>query len=270
MGMTKKSANDPRLDRVIKLCMALPEAVCERFGSHATFRVRKKPFAYFLDDHHGDGIVAISCRAAPGVNNLLIADDPKRFYLPSYVGPRGWVALRLDLGPIDWAEVDELIRASYVIAAPTRLAANMLAGDVSRPESDLSQPAEDPVPNQRKRNEKQIERVRRICLALPETTEKLSHGEPTFFAGKKVFAMFSNNHHNDGHVAVVAPAPPGVQAMLVEDSPDKFYKPPYVGGRGWVGMELSHLDDKELAFHLRIAWLLIAPKKFHPLLGENI
>jgi hypothetical protein len=112
-------------------------------------------------------------------------------------------------------------------------------------------------------NENQIKRVRRICLALPETMEKLSHGEPTFFAGKKVFAMFSNNHHNDGHIAVWVPAPPGMQAVLIENSPEKFYKPPYVGVRGWVGIELGRIGDEELASHLREAWRLIAPKKLH-------
>jgi hypothetical protein len=110
-------------------------------------------------------------------------------------------------------------------------------------------------------NEELIERVRRICMALPETTEKLSHGEPTWFVKKKVFAMFSNNHHNDGHVAVTAPAPLGVQAALIEKSPRKFYKPPYVGGRGWIGIEVARVTDKELTFHLREAWLLIAPPK---------
>jgi hypothetical protein len=109
-------------------------------------------------------------------------------------------------------------------------------------------------------SEKHLKRVRRICAALPETTEKLSHGEPTFFVRKKVFAMFSNNHHYDGHVSVLVPAPPGVQAMLIEASPAKFYKPPYVGVRGWVGIELARITDDELASHIRQAWLMIAPK----------
>jgi hypothetical protein len=110
-------------------------------------------------------------------------------------------------------------------------------------------------------SEEHLQRVRRICAALPDTTEKLSHGEPTFFVRKKVFAMCSINHHNDGHIAVLVPAPPGVQAMLIEGSPEKFYKPPYVGARGWVGLELDRISDEELAFHIREAWRLIAPKK---------
>jgi len=107
----------------------------------------------------------------------------------------------------------------------------------------------------------QIERVRQICLALPGTWEKISHGEPTWFVGKKVFAMFSNNHHNDGHVAVTIPAAIGVQEMLVGKSPKTFYRPPYVGVRGWVGVEIDRVSDKELSQHILEAWRLIAPKK---------
>lgn len=116
--------------------------------------------------------------------------------------------------------------------------------------------------------EQQMERVRRMCLSLPETWEKISHGEPTFFVGKKVFAMCSNNHHNDGHIAVTIPAAIGIQTMLIERSPKKFYRPPYVGVRGWVGIELDRVSDKELTLHLREAWRLIAPEKLHALLKD--
>jgi len=115
---------------------------------------------------------------------------------------------------------------------------------------------------------KHVQRVREICLALPETWEKISHGEPTWFVGKKVFAMFSNNHHNDGHVAVVVPAPIGVQQALIEASPKKYYKPPYVGGAGWVGVELPRVSDKALTLHLLEAWRLIAPPKLRDATGR--
>jgi hypothetical protein len=107
----------------------------------------------------------------------------------------------------------------------------------------------------------QVERVRRICLAFPETWEKMSHGEPTWFVKQKVFAMFSNNHHHDGHIAVTMPAAIGIQEMLIQKSPKKFYRPPYVGVRGWVGIELDRVSDKELTLHLTEAWRLIAPQK---------
>jgi hypothetical protein len=117
------------------------------------------------------------------------------------------------------------------------------------------QPAKSP------KNAKQIDRVRKVCAALPETFEKLSHGEPTFFVRKKVFAMVSNNHHNDGHVAVLVPAAIGIQAQLIEADPKKFYRPPYVGVKGWVGIELPNVNDEELRLHIREAWKLIAPQK---------
>lgn len=104
-------------DRVSHICLALPNASCERHGSHATYRVRKKVFAYFLDNHHGDGIVAIACKANRGDNTELVRAQPERFYLPAYIGPRGWVALRLDVGKPDWEEVKELVGESYRLTA---------------------------------------------------------------------------------------------------------------------------------------------------------
>ena len=109
--------------------------------------------------------------------------------------------------------------------------------------------------------EEHLWRVRRICAALPETTEKLSHGEPTFFVRKRVFTMFANNHHNDGQIAVWIPAPPGLQSMLISASPETYFKPPYVGVSGWVGIELASIDDEELAAHILEAWRMVAPKK---------
>jgi hypothetical protein len=112
-------------------------------------------------------------------------------------------------------------------------------------------------------NTEHLERVRRFCLALPSTSEKISHGEPTFFVGKKVFVMFANNHHNDGHIAVWLPVQLGFQETLINAEPEKFFKPPFVGVRGWVGIELNRVSDEELAAYVQEAWYLIAPKKLH-------
>jgi len=121
--MATRSAEDPRLVRLTKMSLALPEASRHCLGSHAAFMVRKRTFAYFLNDHHGDGIVAVTCKVMPGDNAALAAAQPARFYLPAYVGPRGWVALRLDVGNVDWGEVSELVMGSYRLVAPKRLAA---------------------------------------------------------------------------------------------------------------------------------------------------
>jgi hypothetical protein len=108
---------------------------------------------------------------------------------------------------------------------------------------------------------RQLRRVRKICLSLPDTSERLSHGEPTFFVKKRVFAMFSNNHHHDGHVAVWVPAQPGLQEALIDEAPQTYYRPPYVGSGGWVGIELDQIDDEGLTAHLEQAWKLIVDKR---------
>jgi hypothetical protein len=121
-----RSANaSPILKRLTPLALALPEATRELCNSHAIFRVRKKVFAYFLNNHHGDGIISVACKVFPAENTSLANAQPKRYYLPAYIGPRGWVALRLDLTKIDWAEVHDLLLGSYLQAAPKRLAAQL-------------------------------------------------------------------------------------------------------------------------------------------------
>lgn len=121
--MPKAPTEDRRLTRLSKICLALPEVARELRGSHASFEVRKKIFVYFMSNHHGDGIVSVSCKVFPGDNTALVASQPQRFYLPAYIGHRGWVALRLDIGEIDWDEVAELVAGSYMLTAPKKLAA---------------------------------------------------------------------------------------------------------------------------------------------------
>ena len=118
-----KKAEDSRLIRLSKICFALPEVDRWYNGQHAGFSVRKKNFAWFLNDHHGDGIVSICGKVLPGDNKALVAAQPRRFYLPAYMAHNGWVGLRLDVGKIDWDEVSELVRGSYQLIAPKKLAA---------------------------------------------------------------------------------------------------------------------------------------------------
>jgi phosphoribosylglycinamide formyltransferase-1 len=117
-----EAGEDPRLARLSEIALGLPESARVVQGSHAQFLVRKKTFAYYLDNHHGDGIVAVACKVMPGENAALVRAQPRRFYLPAYIGPKGWVALRLDRGKIDWAEMTDLLKGSYVLVAPKTLA----------------------------------------------------------------------------------------------------------------------------------------------------
>jgi predicted DNA-binding protein (MmcQ/YjbR family) len=116
--MAKK--NDTRA-RVAAICRALPSAELEDKGDHAIYRVRGKVFAYFLDDHHGDGIVSVCVKSERGENVDRARLDPARFYLPAYIGPRGWFGMRLDRGRVAWREVAELLERSYRLTAPKTL-----------------------------------------------------------------------------------------------------------------------------------------------------
>lgn len=114
------AARDPR-KRVTALCRELPEAAHEDRGDHTVYRVRGKVFAYFLDDHQGDGIVSVCVKSAAGENLDRVRREPERFYLPAYIGPRGWFGLRLDRGRVDWSEVAEVLGHSYRLTAPKTL-----------------------------------------------------------------------------------------------------------------------------------------------------
>lgn len=98
-------------------------------------------------------------------------------------------------------------------------------------------------------------------MSMPGASEKVSHGEPTFFVSKRVFAMMSTDHHGDGRLAVVIPLAEGVQEELLAAEPAKYFNPPYVGVRGWIGIHLARVSDAELRRHLCDAWRLIASAK---------
>lgn len=108
-----------------------------------------------------------------------------------------------------------------------------------------------------------VGRLRDICLALPSVEERLSHGEPTWFVqGKKSFVMTSDHHHDD-RLGMWCAAPPGVQAEMVEAEPERFFRPPYVGGRGWLGvyLDVADVDWDEIAAIVRDAYRVVAPAK---------
>ena len=115
------------------------------------------------------------------------------------------------------------------------------------------------------------DRVRALCLALPETSERLSHGAPTFFVrGKKAFVMVLVDHHGDGIFGLWTAAPPGNQELLVAADPGRFFRPPYVGHRGWLGVRLDRsVDWDEVAGIVEDAWATVAPKSLLASLGED-
>ncbi len=111
--------------------------------------------------------------------------------------------------------------------------------------------------------ERVLQQVRDLCLALPETSERLSHGAPSFFVrDKRCFVMVLTNHHGDGRFAIWCAAPSGSQQLLVDADPERFFRPPYVGHRGWIGFRLDRpFDADELAGIVEDAYAEVAPAK---------
>jgi hypothetical protein len=118
-------------------------------------------------------------------------------------------------------------------------------------------------------SETPLDRVRRIALALPEAAEQEAWGAPTFRVKKKLFAMFASagNHHGGGTDSLWCNAPLGVQEMMVRGEPEKFFVPPYVGPKGWVGVNIERVEDDELRELLVQSYCMIAPKKLQALVG---
>ena len=110
--------------------------------------------------------------------------------------------------------------------------------------------------------------VRGICLGLPEATERPSHGSPSFFAAGRNFVSFLDDHHGDGRLAIWCAAPEGMQTALVEAAPDRFFVPPYVGFRGWVGLRLDRSPDwEEVADVIRSAYRVVATRRLREAAG---
>ena len=114
------------LDRLIGIATELPEAKWKVKTHYAQFLAKSKTFGWFLNNHRNDGLVSVYCKVFPGENATLIRSGPDRFYMPRYVGMHGWVAYRLDTPEVDWEEVAELVKTSYYLSAPAKLAARVI------------------------------------------------------------------------------------------------------------------------------------------------
>jgi predicted DNA-binding protein (MmcQ/YjbR family) len=115
-----------RRDRLVEICRKLPEVTHEFVGreqEHVAFRVGKKTFAYYLFDHHGDGRIGFCCKSSLSEQRRFVRDDPESFFVPAYLGSKGWVGVRLDLDEVDWDTVNELARHAFQLSAPRKLAA---------------------------------------------------------------------------------------------------------------------------------------------------
>ena len=124
LSAKQKAQSKSRRKRLVDICRTLPEVTYEVVGDgHVAFRIRKKIFAYYLFDHHGDGIIAFCCKSSLSEQRRLVREDSETFFVPAYLGAKGWIAIRLDLDDVEWETVTELARRAFQSIAPRKLAA---------------------------------------------------------------------------------------------------------------------------------------------------
>jgi len=262
--MAPMSKDDPVLARLAEICLALPETTREATWKHSSFLTRNKTLLYWLDDHHGDGIVGFAVRVAKGKNAKLVKSDPKRYFMPAYIGARGWVGYRMDVKGIDWDTVADLVIESWRSVVPAKLAADdslvRAARKAARAPGVRGMVAK--LSTRAPAAEAALDRVRKMALAFPRTEEKLSHGSPSFFVKGKMFMSFVDDHHGDGRIAVWIKSTMDDQKRLVKENPEVYFVPPYVGVSGWVGARLDRpkTDWIDLAIVVEEGWRAAAPK----------
>jgi hypothetical protein len=204
------------------------------------FRVRGKTFATYVVNHHGDGRVALWLPAPAGAQEQHVEAAADQFFVPPYVGVRGWVGVRLDRG-LAWKRVAELVREAYLHVAPRRLHASVgVAPAIAVPRKLPT--ARDIDPFQSRRGKAVLALLRRVCLGLPETSEGSQFGHPVWKVGTRTFAIA----RYEGAALTACFWVGAAQQSLLTGDP-RFQIPPYFGHRGWIALDVSaHGDRAEL------------------------
>ena len=231
MAKAKSAKDIPSAVR--EVCLSFPEAEAAESHGHADFRVRGKSFASYLVNHHGDGRVALWLSSPPGAQEMHVRGEPKHFFVPPYVGPRGWLGVNLDKG-LSWKRIAMLVREAYQKVAPQSLVDKIGATiEITPPTKKLSAADIDPMKSQRAQSV--LEPLRKICLAWPETSADAQFGYPVWRAGKKSFVMAYYHHKERLHLAFWV----GVdrQGLLTGDK--RFTLPMYLAHNGWIQLDVE-------------------------------
>jgi predicted DNA-binding protein (MmcQ/YjbR family) len=221
------------------VCLSFPEA--EEKPSHGSpdFRVRGKSFASYVVNHHGDGRVALWLNMAAGAQQAYCEAEPKHFFVPPYVGPRGWLGVHLDKG-LSWKRIAVLVREAYTKVAPPSLVARIGKPVVPGRVAKLSAEQKDPL--QGERAQAVLARMRQICLSLPETSEGAQFGSPVFRAGKKTFAIVTARSKRLTLMFWV-----GAEGQAIATLDPRYSVPPYMGHNGWIALDVGkRCDWKEI------------------------
>jgi hypothetical protein len=258
MGKPRRSPADDAYEHVREICLRF--AAAEEKLSHGapSFHLRGKMFLMFIDDHHGDGRIAVWCKSTLEEQRRRVESDPARFFVPPYVGPKGWVGVNVGAANTDWIELSILVEEAWTSVAPARV---LRGEEVARPAR--RSPRSPRVTTDPKVAREALERVSAICLGLPEAEAERESRHATFRVRKKIFAYFLDNHHGDGIVAVCVRGDEREHARLLADDPKHFYLPAYIGPRGYLGIRLDtpRVDWRAVTERVAESWRSVAPKR---------
>jgi predicted DNA-binding protein (MmcQ/YjbR family) len=252
-------------EAVREVCLSFPEA--EEVVSHGfpNFRVRGKTFASYVVNHHGDGRVALWLNAPSGSQDHYAKSEPRHFFVPPYVGPRGWLGVHLDKG-LSWQRVAALVRQAYEKVAPPALA-DSIGETVKIKSPPAALPADEVNPLKSRQAQAILKRLRQIYLSWPEVSEDVQFGSPVWRAGKKTFAWVHVDRNLGGNVRgdraspadtgrsrKQRPAPRlqlyfwvGVAAQGLMTADERFHIPAYMGHQGWIALDVTdHCDWQEV------------------------
>jgi hypothetical protein len=221
---------------VREACLWLPQV--EEFASHGSpnFRVRGKTFATFVVNHHGDGRVALWLNAVSGAQEHHVGSEPAHFFVPPYVGARGWLGVRLDSG-LGWNRVGALIREGYEKVAPVDLREQIgKTPKLKAPDAALTLSDIDPFKSARA--VAVIGKLRKLCLAYPEANEGSQFGHPVWRAGKKSFVMA---RYAGKQLTLCFWVGVDQQGLLTADP--RYAIPPYIGHNGWIALDVTTASD---------------------------
>lgn len=250
---------------VREVCLWFPET--EEVVAHGSpdFRVRGKTFASYVINHHGDGRIALWLNSPSGVQDHYVKQEPKHYFVPPYVGPRGWLGVNLDKG-ISWKVVARLVREAYEKVAPASLVRSLgKTIEIVPPTATLK--AEEIDPLKSKRAQAVLKELRAICLSLPETSQDTQFGHPVWRVGKKVFAQ-AYCYRADRKLKLAFWVGVDQQALLTRD--EQFSIPAYIGHNGWIAVDVSkEANWKEIRSLALFSYRHFAPAKVLKALDER-
>ena len=202
------------------------------------FRVHGKTFATYVINHHGDGRIALWLNAPDGAQAFYAENEPKHYFVPPYVGPRGWLGVHLDKG-LSWSAIGERVWEAYAKVAPPKLRQRLdRAPEIEPPTDPLPIEAFDPLA--RPRAQAVLAELRDICLALPETTEGVQFGNPVFRAGKEGLCRGPRPRRPDPAAVLGGRRPP--RGPLAFD--ERYRIPAYIGHNGWMELDAEGYTDR--------------------------